>query len=75
MDVNVVVMCRIMTGVEYVLHRAIEPVAFVVRKQLRTSPTNVEHLCSYNVVNGTISVAPTLGQVLDSRLVRRSNEY
>jgi hypothetical protein len=59
-----------MIGVEYVLHFAREPFLFVIRKQLRTSPQKVDHLCTYNIINNAISLAPTLGDVLESRIMK-----
>ncbi|CAH8454352.1 unnamed protein product [Schistosoma bovis] len=58
-----------MTGVEFYLHHAQEPILFIIRKQQRLSPTQVTPLAYYYVINGTVLQAPDLSTLLNSRLL------
>ncbi|CAH8833083.1 unnamed protein product [Trichobilharzia szidati] len=58
-----------MTGVEFYLHHAQEPILFIIRKQQRLSPTQVTPLSYYYVINGTVLQAPDLSTLLNSRLM------
>ncbi|KAH8023392.1 hypothetical protein HPB51_013230 [Rhipicephalus microplus] len=58
-----------MTGLEYVLLHAQEPILYVVRKQHRHSPTQVTPLADYYVLAGVVYQAPDLGSVINSRLL------
>lgn len=58
-----------MTGLEYVLLHAQDPILYVVRKQHRHSPTQVTPLADYYVLAGVVYQAPDLGSVLNSRLL------
>jgi mediator of RNA polymerase II transcription subunit 6 len=57
-----------MVGIEYVLAHVQEPVLYIVRKQRRHSPTDVEYLNSYYILESTIYQAPSLYDVLYMRL-------
>lgn len=59
-----------MTGIEYFLLHAQEPILYVIRKQARQSPTQAHPLTDYYVVAGTVYQAPDLVSVINSRLVR-----
>ncbi|KAK4472161.1 hypothetical protein MN116_000459 [Schistosoma mekongi] len=58
-----------MTGVEFYLYHAQEPILFIIRKQQRLSPTQVTPLAYYYVINGTVLQAPDLSTLLNSRLL------
>ncbi|CAL8092959.1 unnamed protein product [Calicophoron daubneyi] len=58
-----------MTGVEFYLHSAQEPILFVIRKQQRLSSTQVTPLAYYYVINGTVLQAPDLSTLVHSRLL------
>lgn len=58
-----------MTGLEYMLLHAQEPILYVVRKQHRHSPTQVTPLADYYILAGVVYQAPDLGSVLNSRLL------
>ncbi|KAF8571867.1 hypothetical protein P879_02281 [Paragonimus westermani] len=58
-----------MTGVEFYLHHAQEPILFVIRKQQRLSSTQVTPLAYYYIINGTVLQAPDLATLLSSRLL------
>ncbi|XP_018648858.1 med-6-related [Schistosoma mansoni] len=58
-----------MTGIEFYLHHAQEPILFIIRKQQRLSPTQVTPLAYYYVINGTVLQAPDLSTLLNSRLL------
>ncbi|CAN7938227.1 unnamed protein product [Ixodes hexagonus] len=58
-----------MTGLEYILLHAQEPILYVVRKQHRHSPTQVTPLADYYILAGVVYQAPDLGAVLNSRLL------
>lgn len=62
-----------MVGIEYVLLIAQEPILYVIRKQHRTSPTQVIPLAHYYVIAGKVYQAPDLGSVLNSRLANCAN--
>lgn len=57
-----------MVGVEYVLAHIQPPVVFVIRKQERRSPTETLPLEYFFIVEGSIYKAPTLYDVVGSRL-------
>lgn len=58
-----------MTGVEYILLHAQEPILFIIRKQQRQSPTQVIPLADYYIIAGVIYQAPDLGSVINSRVL------
>lgn len=62
-----------MVGPEYVLLIAQEPILYVIRKQHRTSPTQVIPLAHYYVIAGKVYQAPDLGNVVNSRLSNCAN--
>lgn len=64
-----------LVGVEYGLYHAREPFVFIIRKYYRRARDQLEHLATYNVIAGEISQAPTLGAVLESRLVKISFRF
>lgn len=59
-----------MTGIEYFLLHAQEPILYVIRKQARQSPTQVHPLTDYYIIAGTVYQAPDLVSVINSRLVK-----
>jgi len=62
-----------MQGVEYVLLIAQEPILYVIRKQHRTSPTQVIPLAHYYIIAGKVYQAPDIGNVVNSRLANCAN--
>lgn len=58
-----------MTGVEYILLHAQEPILFIIRKQQRQTPTQAIPLADYYIIAGVIYQAPDLGSVINSRLL------
>ncbi|XP_019627513.1 PREDICTED: mediator of RNA polymerase II transcription subunit 6-like [Branchiostoma belcheri] len=58
-----------MTGVEYILLHAQEPILYVVRKQHRHSQQQVTPLADYYIIAGVVYQAPDLYSVLNSRLL------
>lgn len=58
-----------MTGTEYILSHFQEPVLYVIRKQLRTSPQSAKHMESFYVIEGSIYKSPCLADVINARLV------
>lgn len=58
-----------MTGVEYVLLHAQDPILYVIRKQYRQSSTQVSPLADFYIVAGKIYQAPDLASVVNSRLM------
>lgn len=60
-----------LVGVEYGLYHAREPFVFIIRKYYRRARDQLEHLATYNIIAGEISQAPTLGGVLESRIVSK----
>ncbi|KAL2609253.1 hypothetical protein R1flu_027826 [Riccia fluitans] len=59
-----------MTGIEYILHEAMEPHLFVIRKQKREGPEKITVMSAYYVLDGSIYQAPQLYSVIGSRAVR-----
>lgn len=57
-----------MTGVEYMLLHAQEPILYVISKQHRRSPTQVTPLAHYYIIAGCIYQAPDLQTVINSRI-------
>ncbi|PIK36881.1 hypothetical protein BSL78_26283 [Apostichopus japonicus] len=57
-----------MTGVEYELIHAQQPILFVIRKQRRHSPEQVTPLTFYYIIAGVIYQAPDLASIINSRL-------
>ena len=55
-----------MQGTEYCLLHVQEPILYVIRKQLRHSPTQVTPVSDYYIIAGVIYQAPDLGSVLVS---------
>jgi len=62
-----------MVGPEYVLLISQEPILYVIRKQHRTSPTQVIPLAHYYVIAGKVYQAPDLGSIVNSRLSNCAN--
>ncbi|KAK0056111.1 mediator of RNA polymerase II transcription subunit 6 [Biomphalaria pfeifferi] len=58
-----------MTGLEYSLLHAQEPILYVIRKQHRHSPTQVTPLADYYIIAGTVYQSPDLCSVVNSRLL------
>lgn len=65
-----------MTGIEFELIHAQEPILYVIRKQDRKSPTSATPLAVYYILAGTVYQAPDLWSIVNSRLVseRRRGE-
>ena len=59
-----------MTGIEYILLHAQEPILYVIRKQTRQSSTQAHPIADYYIIAGTVYQAPDLVSVINSRLVR-----
>lgn len=57
-----------MTGIEYILLHAQEPILYVISKQHRRSPTQVTPLAHYYIIAGTVYQAPDLQSVINSRI-------
>ncbi|XP_018357973.1 PREDICTED: mediator of RNA polymerase II transcription subunit 6 [Trachymyrmex cornetzi] len=58
-----------MTGLEYILLHVQEPILYVIRKQLRHSPTQASAVADYYIIAGVVYQAPDLGSVVSSRLL------
>merc|ERR1719483_1587285 len=58
-----------MQGTEYCLLHVQEPILYVVRKQIRHSPTQVTPVNDYYIIAGVIYQAPDIGSVLNSRIL------
>uniref|UniRef100_A0A0B6YCG5 Mediator of RNA polymerase II transcription subunit 6 n=1 Tax=Arion vulgaris TaxID=1028688 RepID=A0A0B6YCG5_9EUPU len=58
-----------MTGLEYSLLHAQEPILYVIRKQHRYSPTQVTPLADYYIIAGVVYQGPDLCSVVNSRLL------
>jgi len=58
-----------MTGVEYALIHAQDPILYVIRKQMRFSPTQLNHLGVYYILAGVVYQAPDIGSLINSRLL------
>lgn len=58
-----------MQGTEYQLLHVQEPILYVVRKQIRHSPTQVTPVTDYYIVAGVVYQAPDLGTLLNSRII------
>lgn len=58
-----------MTGLEYILLHAQEPILYVIRKQHRHSPTQVTPLTDYYILAGVVYQAPDLNSVFNSRML------
>lgn len=58
-----------MTGLEYELIHAQQPILFVIRKQRRHSPEQVTPLTYYYIIAGVIYQAPDLASIINSRLL------
>lgn len=57
-----------MVGTEYILLHFQEQILYVIRKQHRSSPTQVTPLADYYIVAGTVYCAPDIRSVVNSRL-------
>lgn len=62
-----------MTGLEYILLHAQEPILYVIRKQHRHSATQVTPLADYYIIAGVVYQAPDVGAVLNSRVLSTIN--
>ncbi|XP_076441634.1 mediator of RNA polymerase II transcription subunit 6-like [Babylonia areolata] len=58
-----------MTGLEFTLLHAQEPILYVIRKQNRHSPTQVTPLADYYIIAGVVYQGPDLGSVINSRIL------
>lgn len=58
-----------MTGVEYELIHAQDPILYVIKKQMRHSPNQVTALAFYYVLAGVVYQAPDVGSLINSRLL------
>lgn len=58
-----------MQGIEYCLLHAQDPILYIIRKQHRYSPTQVNPLSCYHIIAGQVFQTPDLGSVINSRLV------
>jgi len=58
-----------MQGTEYCLLHVQEPILYVIRKQIRHSPTQVTPVSDYYIIAGVIYQAPDIGSVLNSRIL------
>ena len=65
-----------MTGLEYILDqmRCVEPSLFVIRKQRRTGPREVQLLEVYYCLDGVIFQAAAMIDVLRARTAKASNQ-
>ncbi|KAF2364101.1 Mediator complex subunit Med6 [Trinorchestia longiramus] len=57
-----------MQGTEYMLLHAQDPILYIVRKQHRYSPSQVNPLASYHIIGGQVFQTPDIGTVINSRL-------
>lgn len=73
--VSIFLLCRKMTGIEYMLSEVMEPHLFVIRKQKRDSPEKVTPMLTYYVLDGSIYQAPQLCNVFAARIVRFSIHF
>lgn len=64
-----IILPRNMTGLEYTLLHVQEPILYVIRKQHRTSPTQIVPVADYYIIAGIVYQAPDLISVVNSRLV------
>jgi len=62
-----------MTGLEYILLHAQEPILYVIRKQHRHSPTQTTPIAEYYILAGVVYQAPDLGSVVNSRLLNTAH--
>lgn len=58
-----------MTGLEYILLHVQDPILYVVRKQHRASPSQVQPISDYYIIAGVIYQAPDLNSIINSRIV------
>lgn len=58
-----------MIGIEYVLIHHQEPILYIIRKQKRLSPRQVQTLADYYIIAGTVYQSPDLGSIVNSRLM------
>lgn len=57
-----------MTGIEYTLLHCQEPILYIIRKQMRHSPTQVTSIADYYIIAGIVYQAPDIKSVVNSRL-------
>nr|XP_039258646.1 mediator of RNA polymerase II transcription subunit 6-like [Styela clava] len=57
-----------MTGIEYTLLHCQEPILYIIRKQMRHSPTHVVSIADYYIIAGIVYQAPDIKSVVNSRL-------
>jgi hypothetical protein len=57
-----------MVGIEYAVSVAQPPKLFIIQKRHRHSPTDVELLGSFYILDGTIYMSPDLHSILSTRL-------
>jgi len=58
-----------MTGAEYVLLHAQEPILYIIRLQYRHAPNQVTPMADYYIIAGTVYQAPDLSSVVNSRML------
>uniref|UniRef100_T1JAN2 Mediator of RNA polymerase II transcription subunit 6 n=1 Tax=Strigamia maritima TaxID=126957 RepID=T1JAN2_STRMM len=58
-----------MTGIEYVLFYAQEPILYVVRKQHRHGPNQVAPLFHYYIIAGVVYQSPDIGSIINARML------
>ena len=58
-----------MTGIEYTLIHAQDPILYVIRKQMRHSSTHVIPLAFYYILAGYVYQCPDIGSLINSRLL------
>lgn len=58
-----------MTGIEYTLIHAQDPILYVIRKQMRISATQVTPLAFYYILAGYVYQCPDVGSLINSRLL------
>jgi mediator of RNA polymerase II transcription subunit 6 len=69
MNISSILFRSNMTGLEYTLLHAQEPILYVVRKQHRTSPTQTVPVADFYIIAGVVYQAPDLISVINSRMV------
>ena len=58
-----------MTGIEFTLLHAQEPILYIVRKQNRHGPNHVTPLADYYIIAGVVYQGPDLASIVNSRVV------
>lgn len=58
-----------MTGIEYILLHAKEPILYVIRKQHRHSPEDATPISNFYIIAGKVYMAPDLASIFSSRIL------